>query len=215
MFNFFDPTTFFSRVIILLICLPVHELAHAVTATYFGDETPRMQGRLTINPLVHLDPIGSLLLIFFGFGWAKPVSVDAFQLTRRSSSAVMWVSLAGPLSNFLMAVLAVVPIRAGWAQATYSSGGILPSFFSFLIEFIYINLLLAIFNLIPIAPLDGEKIADYFFPPSWVKVLDAIRPYGPAILLVVFVLAPYLGFNVLGSVINPVMNALMRALGVF
>src|SRR3990170_5641596 len=110
---FFDLNlpTLIARIFVLVTAFTVHEFAHAWTAVQFGDDTPRANGRLTLNPLSHLDPIGSLMLLVVGFGWAKPVQVNPFALQRRSSAAMMLVSLAGPLSNFLMAVLAAIPFR--------------------------------------------------------------------------------------------------------
>jgi hypothetical protein len=89
----------------------VHEFAHAWVADRFGDSTPRINGRLTLNPLAHLDPLGSIMMILVGFGWAKPVPVNPYALKRRSPAATMWVSLAGPMSNFLMALVAAVFYR--------------------------------------------------------------------------------------------------------
>src|SRR5512139_2451174 len=108
-----DPSTLICRIIVLLTAFSVHEFAHAWTANYFGDDTPRQNGRLTLNPLAHLDPIGSIVLLFAGFGWAKPVPVNPYALERRSPAALMWVSLAGPLSNLLMALIAAIPFRLG------------------------------------------------------------------------------------------------------
>ena len=130
--------------------------------------------------------MGSLLLLVAGFGWAKPVPINPYVLERRSPAAVMWVSLAGPFSNFLMAILAAIPFRLGLvsvANGFAPSAGFLPSFDKVMVWFIYINLLLALFNLIPLAPLDGEKIATYFLPPSIGRYFEIIRPYGPMILL--------------------------------
>jgi len=207
--------TLISRIIILIIAFSVHEFAHAWTADRFGDPTPRYNGRLTLNPLAHLDPLGSLMLIVAGFGWAKPVQVNPYALQRRSPAAMMWVSLAGPLSNFLMAVLAAIPFRLGLIstfQAFTSTGRILPSLDEFMYEFLFINLILMLFNLIPLAPLDGEKIADYFFPPSWSRFLDRIRPYGPLILLALVFLGPTVGLNILGWILGPPMRALLSLL---
>jgi Zn-dependent protease len=204
-----------SRVIILLTAFSFHEFAHAWVADHFGDDTPRLHGRLTLNPLAHLDPIGSLMLILAGFGWAKPVPVNPYALRRRSESAMMWVSLAGPLSNFLLAILAAIPFRAGLLSSSIayiSIGGIFPSLDQFLLEWIYINLVLMLFNLIPLAPLDGEKIADYFFPPSWADFLERIRPYGPMILLLLFVGGNLLGLNIFGLILGPPMNYIMGLL---
>jgi len=201
-----DLPTFISRIIVLLTAFSVHEFAHAWTADYFGDDTPRFNGRLTLNPLAHLDPMGSLLLIFAGFGWAKPVPVNPYALRRRSESALMWVSLAGPLSNFLLAIIAAIPFRMGLVsinEAFIVGNNLLPTLPQFLFHFIYINLALMLFNLIPLAPLDGDKIAGYFFPPSWSDFMARIRPYGPMILLLLFIAGPYLGLDVLGWILGP------------
>ncbi len=186
------PSMLISHLFVLVIAFSVHEFAHAWTANYFGDETPRKNGRLTLNPLSHLDPIGSLLLLVAGFGWAKPVPVNPYALQRRSPAAFMWVSLAGPLSNLALAALAAIPFRLGWVSsldaqlALFTRGEhFLPTLPQLLYVFIQVNLFLMLFNLIPLAPLDGEKIAEYLFPPSWSRVLDVIRPLGPIILLAI------------------------------
>jgi Zn-dependent protease len=185
-----------TYVIVLLTAFSVHEFAHAFVANYFGDDTPRLNGRLTLNPLKHLDPIGSLMLIFAGIGWAKPVPVNPYVLRRRSPAALMWVSLAGPASNFLMAVVAAIPFRLGLISV--SEGGRFFQYLpAFLDQFIIINLSLMLFNLIPLAPLDGEKVLDYFLPPQMARSFEAIRPYGPMILMGLFVLGTFTGISVL------------------
>lgn len=211
--SLFSPPVLISKLLILLIALPIHEFAHAWTADRFGDDTPRLNGRLTLNPLVHLDPIGSLLILVSGFGWAKPVPINPYQLGRRSPAAVMWVSLAGPLSNLLLAILAALPIRLGLMNSLYLSGSpVLAAVPQILETFMFINLILFLFNLIPLAPLDGEKIFSYFFPTSWSKALDRIRPYSPLILLLIVFVLPQLGFPVLNWIIGPPLNAISRLL---
>jgi Zn-dependent protease len=203
--------TLITRLITLVIAFSVHEFSHAWTANAFGDSTPKDAGRLTLNPLRHLDPMGTLVLIFAGFGWAKPVPVNPYALERRSSSALMWVSLAGPTSNFVLAILASIPLRFGWVSYSGSSA-ILPSPYMFLVEFISINLLLMVFNLIPLSPLDGDKIVEYFLPESWNRVFNRIRPYSAYILLAVVFVLPMLGVDLLGWVIRPVMQNLFNLL---
>jgi Zn-dependent protease len=184
-----DLATILTNIIILLIAFPVHEFAHAWAATMFGDDTPKILGRLTLNPIRHLDLMGSLMLLFAGFGWAKPVPVNGAALQRRSPSALMWVSLAGPLSNLLMALIAVVPIRFNLVTLDPTQfSSTIPTLGQFLFFFIYINLLLAFFNMIPLYPLDGEKIFTHFLPDKIAQSLYNIRPYQPFILLgVVFI----------------------------
>jgi len=209
------PATLIARIFVLLTAFSVHEFAHAWMADYFGDDTPRFHGRLTLNPMAHLDPMGSLMLIFAGFGWAKPVPVNPYALRRHSPSAMMWVALAGPLSNFVMAIVAAIPFRLGLfsvLDAYMVTGQFLPTLPQLLVEFVYINLILMLFNLIPLAPLDGEKIIEYFLPPSGADFLASIRPYGPMILLFLFIAGPYLGINILGWILGPPMQFLFNSL---
>ena len=207
--------TLISRIFVLLTAFAVHEFAHAWAADRFGDPTPRSMGRLTLNPLAHLDPIGSLMLVAVGFGWAKPVPVNPYALARRSSSAMMWVSLAGPISNLLMALIAAIPFKLGLVSgfgAFTNQGTVLPTLDYFLYEFVYINLVLMLFNLIPIFPLDGEKVLEYFLPASGARALENIRPYGPMILMVIIFVLPLVGINIIGTIIDPVFNFITRLL---
>ena len=165
-----------SRIITLLIAFTLHELSHAVTAVQLGDDTPRRMGRLTLNPLAHLDPIGSLLLIFAGFGWAKPVQINPYNLRTNPHMGMAIVAAAGPISNFIMALIAAIPFRLG-LLSPFGAGsvGLLPTPAGFLLDFIEINLLLMLFNLIPIAPLDGSKILAGFAPREWDGLLATLE----------------------------------------
>jgi len=209
-----DPATLISRIFTLIIALTVHEFSHAWVATSLGDETPRMHGRLTLNPLAHLDILGSILLIIGGFGWAKPVPVNPYQLGKRTPAGLMLVSLAGPFSNFVLAALAALPIRLRLIDATawLSATSWFPTLYSFLVEFIFINLILMLFNLIPISPLDGDKIAEYFAPPSIARLLERVRPYGPILLLLLLFIPPRFGVDILGWMMNPALPNLWRLL---
>jgi Zn-dependent protease len=207
------PSMLIAHLFVLLTAFVVHEFAHAWTANFFGDDTPRLNGRLTLNPLSHLDIMGSILLLVAGFGWAKPVPVNPYVLNQRSPAAYMLVALAGPMSNFLMAMVAAIPFRLGVlsfydAQLAISTqeSHILPTLPQLLYVFIYINLLLMIFNLLPIAPLDGEKIATFFVPAKWSQAMNAFRPFGPLILLAVVMLG---GFQ---YIIGPPLGYLMGLL---
>ncbi len=186
-----------SRVVTLVIAFTIHEFAHAWSADQLGDDTPRINGRLSLNPLVHLDLVGSLALIIAGFGWARPVPINPYALTRRTPAGTMLVAAAGPISNLLLAILASIPFQMGLLSPSLASGRILPSASTFLSQFIFINLILLLFNLIPIFPLDGEKVLEYFLPPSGQETLYRMRPYGPMILLALVFLGPYLGLPLL------------------
>jgi Zn-dependent protease len=194
-----SPATLISRLITLVIALTFHEFSHAWVATRYGDDTPYLFGRLTLNPLRHLDLLGSMMLIFVGFGWAKPVPVNPAALERRSHTAYLWVSLAGPFSNLLLALAAAMIYRllvsgvGGWAAY-------------FLFEFITINLLLWIFNLIPIPPLDGEKLLSYLLPRSAAPFYEKYRQFGPLLLIALVLVLPLIGFDLFGSVISPFIN---------
>jgi Zn-dependent protease len=218
MFNL-NLATILSRVIILVIAFTIHEFAHAWTANELGDNTPRINGRLTLNPLAHLDPLGSLMLLFVGFGWAKPVPVNPYVLRQHSRSAMMWVALAGPLSNFILAGLAAIPFQLNLYTVTdlYNSyaaptSAIFPTPVSFLFDFITINLVLGLFNMIPIPPLDGDKIAAFFMPDSWKSTMDRIRPYGPVILIALFMVGPSIGLDFLGWMIRKPLGFLINLL---
>ncbi|MCK5317492.1 MAG: site-2 protease family protein [Anaerolineales bacterium] len=200
-------TTLISRVLTLVIAFTVHEFSHALAADQLGDDTPRLQGRLSLNPFVHLDPIGSLMLIIAGFGWARPVQINPYAIRRRSPSGLMIVAAAGPFSNLLLAIVATIPIRAGLISVTSSS--FLSQFF---VEFIWINLILLFFNLLPIFPLDGEKILDYFLPPRGQEILLQIRPYGMYILMGLIILGSFGSLDILGVVVMKPAMSIMRLL---
>jgi len=214
------PSMFLSYAFVLLTAFAVHEFAHAFTANLFGDNTPKQNGRLTLNPFAHLDLMGSLLLLTVGFGWAKPVPVNLYALERRSSMAPFWVALAGPLSNLIMAVIFAIPFQIGLIQSSQAyldmytaTNHILPTIPQLFLVFISTNILLMLFNLIPLSPLDGEKVLYYLLPAGGQRVMDNIRPYGP-ILLMVLVFAGFLlpGFNLFSRIIGPAQDFLTNLL---
>jgi Zn-dependent protease len=206
-----SPSVLVSRILTLIIAMTVHEFSHAFVADRFGDDTPRNAGRLTLNPLKHLDFIGSLLLIVAGFGWAKPTPVNPWKLQQHSRSALMWVSLAGPMSNLLMAIVAALLLRTGLIPNTTPTS-YLPTPAVFLVTFIVINLLLLLFNLIPVAPLDGEKILEYLLPEPLKSGFIKLQPFGPIILLVLIFVLPRLGIDIIGAVMNPALSGLSKLL---
>jgi Zn-dependent protease len=203
-----------SRIVTLLIAFTFHEFAHAAAATALGDTTPKAYGRLTLNPFAHLDIMGTMTLLFAGFGWAKPVPVNPYALRRKSKAGMMLVSLAGPTANLALGVLAALPLRFGWVSLTMTTSAILPTWGEFLLEFLFINLSLFLFNLIPLAPLDGEKIITFFLPDHWVEIYDRIRPYSPYILLAVVFILPMIGLDVINLIIRePLMDLSLFLIG--
>lgn len=205
-FNLSVPTLI-SRIITLLLAFTFHEFAHAAVATALGDSTPRIHGRLTLNPMAHLDVMGTITLLFAGFGWAKPVPVNPYAVRRKTKAGMMLVSLAGPATNLLLGTLAALPLRFGWVPLTPTTSPLLPSIGDFLLEFLFVNLALFLFNLIPLAPLDGEKIITFFLPAHWVDVYDRIRPYSPFILLAILFVLPMFGLDLVNIIIRqPLMN---------
>lgn len=200
-YNFFamlfnlDLPQLLVRLLTLVIALSVHEFAHAWAAHQLGDDTACLNGRLTLNPLAHLDVVGSLMLIFSGFGWAKPVPVNPYALQRRSPAALMLVAAAGPFSNLLLAIIASIPFQMQILSPFPTTGTALLALSTFLRGFIFINLILLFFNLIPLFPLDGEKIIDYFLPAGAQDTLVRLRPYGPMILMLLLFVLPMTGFD--------------------
>ncbi|MCJ7736216.1 MAG: site-2 protease family protein [Anaerolineae bacterium] len=207
--NILDPDRLITLVILFFTSMPIHEWAHAWSANRLGDDTAAQRGRLTINPLAHLDPVGTISLLFFGFGWGRPVPVAPYKLrgNRRFSWAL--VSIAGPLSNLVLAMLAAIPFRLGWVSLYAGTSSIL-SPQNILVQFILINLMLAIYNLIPIPPLDGSRVLAWLLPASWARGLDKIEQIGGMGMMLILYLLSRLGITTL--LITPVFNFMIKAL---
>jgi len=203
------PNELISRVITLIIALTVHEFAHALIADSLGDLTPRQAGQLTLNPLVHLDFFGSLMVLLTGFGWARPTPINPYVIRQRSKYGLIWVSIAGPLSNLLLAAAAAIPLRLGLVQVTTSTS-FLPTAGGFLYVFFYINLILAVFNLIPFPPLDGEKILEALLPDRLEEFYSKVRPYGPFVLMILIFFGPTIHLDVIGWIMTPILTGLQR-----
>lgn len=196
--------------IMLLVGFPVHEFAHALAAYRLGDSTARLMGRLTLNPVVHFDPLGGILLAItllsgtgFAFGWAKPTPVNPNNLEGgRSGEAI--VAAAGPISNLVLAIAAALPLR--YLLANPELYAQVPDIVIGVLQlFILINLILMIFNLFPIPPLDGSKVLFALLPPrvSW-QWRPMLEQYGFIILLIVFFVPP--GNSIGGRILSPVLR---------
>lgn len=198
-----------ARAIVLLVAFSIHELAHALTADRLGDPTPRRMGRITLNPLAHLDPFGSLMLLISGFGWAKPVMVQPMYLRGNPRTSMAIVAAAGPISNLGLAILFAIPVRLGIVDIAVSSTGALPSFDFLIFEFIRINLILLFFNLIPVPPLDGYRILFGILPPDAAYRLRPLEQYGFLILILAIFLLPSVGLDILGWLVVGPTQALL------
>jgi Zn-dependent protease len=206
--------TIVAFLVTLAISFTFHEFAHAWAAVELGDDTPRLNGRLTLNPLAHLDPVGALLLIVAGFGWAKPVPINPYNFRNVRMGTVL-VSAAGPFANFLLALLAAIPFRVGvldWVYRLPGGGGLAQGMATFIQIFIVLNLNLMLFNLIPLGPLDGAKILHGLAPVDWDRWLVPLERYGTFILLAVVFLGSFGGFSILGMIISPVNQFLTSAI---
>jgi len=183
--------------IALLIAITIHEFSHALAADKLGDPTASLAGRISLNPLKHLDPIGTLMLLVFHFGWGKPVPFDPFNLRHPKRDSAL-ISLAGPASNLILAAICSILLKT---LPISFIGSII------LIPVIIMNVNLAIFNLLPIPPLDGAKILYGFLPKGWAdEYNDFMRSYG-TILLILLIL-PIGGKSLAINLILPVVNLL-------
>ncbi len=206
-----NPALLISRVVTLLIAFTCHEYSHALTAVLLGDNTPRRDGRLSLNPLRHLDLWGSILLIAAGFGYAKPVRVNAYAVTRRNKAGMMLVAAAGPFANLLLAIAGAALLRSGLAgNARFFGVRWLPSPVYFLHQFIWTNISLLVFNLIPLYPLDGEKVVGYFIPDSFRNSWRKIQSHGPQLLMLCFFVLPYLRIGFVENFISGVSYSLYQ-----
>lgn len=189
-----DALSFFIAVI---IGITIHEFAHAWMANRLGDPTARLEGRLTLNPIKHLDPIGTLVMVVLiftaglGFGWGRPVPVNPYNLKHKNGD--MWVSLAGPFSNFILALLIALvmafiapSISAGWSI----------DFVNLIRIIISVNVALGIFNLLPIPPLDGSKVLFALLPPGRNEIRNFLERYS----LIIFFFLIFFGLSILGQI---------------
>ena len=216
MSSFLNPTFLLA----MLLALSVHEAAHAYAAYKLGDHTAKLAGRLTLNPLAHLDPMGTILFLIVGFGWGKPVPVNPYYFKHPKRDSAI-TAFAGPLSNFLLAIASLLLLKLSAGSLASSSAfslldagtgdaNIFLAFLhSFLAAFVFLNLGLMAFNLIPIAPLDGSKILALFIPPRFEDDYDRFMEYGPYVLLALLIGENILHVSILSWWIQSVMGGVL------
>jgi len=200
-----DPISFVGFLIAIALGITVHEFMHAYTAHRFGDDTAKHMGRLSLDPRAHLDIWGSLLIVLIGFGYGKPVPINESRLTN-GRLGVTLVSLAGPLANVALAAIAAVPLRFGAADVLGAD------YERVLLLVVIYNCLLAVFNLIPVPPLDGSKVVYGLLPPRQAYTWRTYERYGPVILIALIFLLPYLRIDVLSPLVIGPARALMTLL---
>ena len=200
-------------ILALVPAIVLHELSHGLAADRFGDPTPRAAGRLTLNPIKHIDPFGTVILPgllllprLFGqvgtpvFGYAKPMPFNPQNL-RDPERQTMWIAAVGPITNLFLAVIGALALRLA------GSAGV--ELFRFLYTFILVNVLLAVFNLLPLPPLDGSKVLARFLPPRAREVYQSMEAYGVLILLVIFFIFPGAIFAFITPIVQGLLNLLV------
>ena len=194
-----DPRLLVAFLIAIVVAITVHEFSHAAVATLQGDQTARSQGRLTLNPIAHLDPLGSIAIVLAGFGWGRPVPFNPAQLRSRRAGAAL-VGLAGPAANFVLALLSAVALRITHPQGVLTED---PAFV-LLTTMVTLNVVLGVFNLLPIPPLDGSRLLSLVLPPSRQGILYFLDQYGIFLLIGLLIFAPRL--------LNPFFTAIQRGI---
>jgi Zn-dependent protease len=224
MFGHFDVVEDFFQIVVLLFAISVHESAHAWTANRLGDPTAKMLGRVSLNPIVHIDPFGTILmpamLILLGFppfGWAKPTPVDNRNFRNPVRDDIL-TAVAGPVSNFLTALVSVIALAfilhgsTSGIDRLFRGADVSAPLAKLFEAAILINVVLGVFNLIPLPPLDGSHVIRHFLSYNALRVYDRIGYFG--LVIVMFVL-PMIGFPIISILISPVLQFFYALLGVF
>ncbi len=205
---FTNPIAVFVWLAAILYAITVHEFSHALAAKLLGDDTPEHQGRLSLNPLAHIDQMGLVLLVLVGFGWGRPVQFDASHLRNRRFGPAL-IGLAGPLANLASIVVFALLIRVLMATMQYSYDNLMIQFFIYLI---LLNTTLMVFNLIPIPPLDGHHVLFALLPDRFWKMRVWLATRGPFLLLGLMVLDMFGGGIVFGSIFQFFHGLVLRIL---
>lgn len=198
----------------LVVSISIHECSHAWAANELGDPTARRMGRMTLNPIVHFDPLGAIMLVFmafagWGLGWGKPVPVNPYNLRVSPRVGMGLTAAAGPFSNLVLGTLFAIPLRLGLSMPGFLD--------AFLWVMVYTNVGLALFNLIPLPPLDGFSVVQGIigtfrteWARNWGAMLDKLVPFGPMLLLALLSMGWFFNINVLGNILGPARDAILR-----
>lgn len=205
---FTAPSLFMAIFIALVIAITVHEFSHVLTARWLGDRTGEYAGRLTLNPMKHLDPWGTVAILLIGFGWGRPAPFNKYNLrAQRFGPAI--VALGGPISNFIMMVVFGIALKL-----LYPVLGPANFLIIFLTIFVTFNGVLMIFNLIPVPPLDGSHLLEGLLGPKYAYITEWLNRYGPRVLFGLIFISIFLNINIFGFIIEPFLNLISKVLGI-
>ncbi len=207
---FNSPLAFLVWIVALLVAITIHEFSHAWTADRLGDPTAKLSGRLTLNPLAHLDPLGTLALLIFYFGWGKPVPFDPFNLRNPRRDAAL-ISLSGPASNLILATILAIFLKIITTVLPLNLNLVTTLLLALLQSIIKLNVILGVFNLLPVHPLDGGKILVGVLPEEQARNIDDIlNQYG--LIIVIFLIFPIFGASLASLIILPIINFILSLL---
>ncbi len=201
-----EPILFFAWLAAIVIAITIHEFSHAAVANALGDPTAKNMGRLSINPLVHMDVWGTLLLLFARFGWGKPVPFNPYNLKSHRMGPAL-VAMAGPMANIIMVVIFGLILRFIYPVLGLTESNAL---FQFLFVLITLNAVLAIFNLIPVPPLDGSKLLFAFLPPSMENVKTYFTQYGFIIIIGLLFIDNFTGLAIFGTLYQVILDVVYK-----
>ena len=199
-----DPTLFFILLICLVFSLTFHEYAHGIVAYYYGDDTAYNNGRLTLNPLAHLDPVGTFMILFIGIGYAKPVPVNPYKLNNPRLDLIK-VAAAGPISNLILSFVSIVVFKI------IVHPGVSNNIVELLQTMIYINTALAVFNLLPVHPLDGGQIFGNIISKYNPSFASKLLLYGPKALFIIIIFGLFTGTSILWLIIGPIVKFIITS----
>jgi len=200
------PDILLARLLVVLLGIPIHEWAHGWVAHLLGDTTPEREGRLSLNPFTHLDPVGTLLILTTGFGWGKAARVNPYLMRKAPSPRIGMAlsALAGPFSNFIQAFILALLLKSGWIHAEW--------LVMVIVYAIAVNIGLIVFNMLPIPPLDGSRVLAGVAPPRVADFIENLEPIAPYLLLAVLFVLPMIGIDLISWLSQPIYYFLIQLL---